>query len=107
LYLNGDFLFAYAISGDFGDIESSFNIGCSVEHNFTGSQFVRNFVGLIDEVTLYRRALSSAEIAAYYAGSDPCVHPNRPDGTACNDGNACTQTDACQSGTCTGGNPKT
>ncbi len=28
-----------------------------------------------------------------------------PDGTPCNDGNACTQTDSCQSGACTGGNP--
>ncbi len=27
-------------------------------------------------------------------------------GTTCNDGNACTQTDTCQAGTCTGGNPK-
>jgi len=28
-----------------------------------------------------------------------------PDGTACDDSNACTQTDTCQSGVCTGGNP--
>lgn len=27
------------------------------------------------------------------------------DGTSCNDGSACTQTDTCQMGTCTGGNP--
>jgi hypothetical protein len=27
------------------------------------------------------------------------------DGTTCNDGNACTQTDTCQGGICTGGNP--
>jgi len=29
----------------------------------------------------------------------------RPDGSACNDANACTQTDTCQGGVCTGGNP--
>ncbi|APR88448.1 Thiamin-phosphate pyrophosphorylase [Minicystis rosea] len=28
-------------------------------------------------------------------------------GTTCNDGNACTQTDTCQAGVCTGGNPVT
>jgi hypothetical protein len=28
-------------------------------------------------------------------------------GTACDDGNACTQTDTCQAGVCTGGNPVT
>src|SRR2546428_45129 len=32
--------------------------------------------------------------------------PAAADGTSCNDGNACTQTDTCQSGTCTGSNPK-
>ena len=31
----------------------------------------------------------------------------RRTGTSCNDGNACTQTDTCQAGTCTGGNPVT
>ena len=34
-----------------------------------------------------------------------CSNPNKPNGTSCNDSNACTQTDACQNGTCTGGNP--
>ena len=34
-----------------------------------------------------------------------CVHGNAPNGTACSDGNPCTQTDTCQAGTCTGGNP--
>jgi hypothetical protein len=29
----------------------------------------------------------------------------RPNGSACDDGNACTQTDTCQAGVCTGGNP--
>src|SRR5262249_39525194 len=34
-----------------------------------------------------------------------CSNPAATDGTTCNDGNACTQTDACQTGTCRGGNP--
>jgi len=37
--------------------------------------------------------------------SGVCPNPNKPDGTACNDGNLCTQTDSCQSGTCVGANP--
>ncbi|MCU0658494.1 MAG: hypothetical protein MUF64_25515, partial [Polyangiaceae bacterium] len=36
-----------------------------------------------------------------------CSNPTKANGTACNDGNGCTQTDTCQSGTCTGGNPVT
>jgi hypothetical protein len=32
-------------------------------------------------------------------------HPAKADGSACNDNNACTQTDTCQVGVCTGGNP--
>ncbi|HEV8199592.1 MAG TPA: LamG-like jellyroll fold domain-containing protein [Candidatus Polarisedimenticolia bacterium] len=34
-----------------------------------------------------------------------CSNPAKADGTTCSDGNACTQTDTCQAGTCTGGNP--
>ncbi|MFZ5896860.1 MAG: RHS repeat-associated core domain-containing protein [Myxococcota bacterium] len=34
-----------------------------------------------------------------------CSNPNKPNGTACNDGSACTQTDTCQVGVCTGSNP--
>jgi hypothetical protein len=106
LYVNGRFILSYGTAqGDFGDLEPDFTIGCSVENWFTGSQFVRNFVGSIDEVTLYRRALSSAEIAGYYTASDPCGHPSKADGTACSDGNACTRTDTCEGGTCTGGIP--
>ncbi len=37
--------------------------------------------------------------------SSLCSDPIQPNGTTCNDGNACTQTDACQSGTCSGSNP--
>jgi hypothetical protein len=34
-----------------------------------------------------------------------CGFGNKADGTACDDGDACTQTDTCQAGACTGGNP--
>ena len=34
-----------------------------------------------------------------------CTNPPKADGTTCNDGDACTQTDTCQAGVCTGGNP--
>ena len=36
-----------------------------------------------------------------------CSNPNKPDGSACDDGALCTQTDTCQSGACTGGDPVT
>jgi hypothetical protein len=34
-----------------------------------------------------------------------CSDPAKMNGTACNDGNLCSQTDTCQSGACSGGNP--
>ncbi len=34
-----------------------------------------------------------------------CSNPPRTNGTTCDDGNRCTQTDTCQGGICTGGNP--
>jgi streptogramin lyase len=34
-----------------------------------------------------------------------CSNPNAANGAACNDANGCTQTDSCQAGVCTGGNP--
>jgi hypothetical protein len=43
------------------------------------------------------------------AGSEVCCSATCTfvtDGTGCNDGNGCTQTDTCQAGACTGGNPK-
>jgi concanavalin A-like lectin/glucanase superfamily protein len=38
-------------------------------------------------------------------GTGACSNPAKANGTTCNDNNACTQTDACQSGVCTGGSP--
>jgi alpha-tubulin suppressor-like RCC1 family protein len=40
-------------------------------------------------------------------GTGQCSNPAMPDGASCSDGNACTQTDTCQTGACTGGNPVT
>jgi hypothetical protein len=37
--------------------------------------------------------------------SGNCSNPAKANGAACSDGNFCTQTDTCQSGICTGGNP--
>jgi hypothetical protein len=34
-----------------------------------------------------------------------CTHPSKASNTLCDDNNACTQTDTCQAGACTGGNP--
>src|SRR6185369_35983 len=34
-----------------------------------------------------------------------CSNPTKANGSVCNDGNACTQTDTCEAGLCTGGNP--
>ncbi|HUU02131.1 MAG TPA: C25 family cysteine peptidase [Myxococcota bacterium] len=34
-----------------------------------------------------------------------CSNPEKADGAACDDADACTQTDSCQTGVCTGGNP--
>ena len=36
----------------------------------------------------------------------PLLQPERAQRDTCTDGNACTQTDTCQTGTCTGGNPE-
>jgi RHS repeat-associated protein len=53
-----------------------------------------------------------ASDACHVAGTiDPmtgiCTNPPAANGTTCSDGNACTQSDTCQSGACTGGNPVT
>lgn len=34
-----------------------------------------------------------------------CSNPNKPNNTACNDGDACTQVDTCQAGACQGASP--
>ena len=39
-------------------------------------------------------------------GTGICNNPSKPDGTLCDDSSACTPTDRCESGVCTGQNPK-
>ena len=57
------------------------------------------FTGLVDEIRIYDRALSAAEIQAVFEGEvDPCA-----DGAGCDDGNACTTGDTCAGGVCQGG----
>jgi len=107
LFVNGKHVYSRGKSGQFGNYEPTFAVGCMVAWYFTENQRTQQFKGTIDEVMLYRRALSPAEVGAYYTASDPCTHPVLADGTTCNDSNLCTQTDTCQAGTCMGGNPKT
>ena len=107
MYVNGKWVSMRGKTGDFGNIDPTFAVGCMVSWLWSENQRVMNFKGTIDEVMLYRRALSHAEVAAYYTAADPCTHPVFADGTTCNDSNLCTQTDTCQAGTCVGGNPKT
>jgi N-acetylneuraminic acid mutarotase len=40
-------------------------------------------------------------------GTGVCTDPIKTNGSACDDGDLCTQTDTCQSGVCTGANPRT
>ena len=143
--------------------EATIALGCNASRIWWVGE---PFVGSVDEVSVLRRALSSAELQAYYGegsaernrcaasaapngsfcddgnlctqgdtceagvctpgpmaqchaldqchdvgtcsvASGGCSNPLKTNGTSCNDGNACTQTDTCQAGTCTGGNPVT
>jgi len=105
IYQNGKPVISYPNPGDFGNGESLFAIGCMITSYYQSNARVQHFRGAVDEAMLYRRVLSSAEIAAYYAAADPCTHPPVPDGTSCNDNNLCTQSDTCSNGTCVGSNP--
>jgi RHS repeat-associated protein len=104
-YLDGKEFRTWPTAGEFGDIDPTFAVGCMISRYWSGDERIKKFVGTIDEAMLYRRVLSTAEIAAYYAAADPCTHPVFADGTTCNDGNLCTQTDTCSAGTCVGANP--
>jgi len=107
MYVNGRLVSTRPKAGQFGNYDPTFAVGCMVSWYWSENQRINQFKGTIDEVMLYRRALSPAEVGAYYTASDPCTHPVLTDGTTCNDSNLCTQTDTCQAGTCVGGNPKT
>ncbi|MBZ5640777.1 MAG: FG-GAP-like repeat-containing protein, partial [Acidobacteriia bacterium] len=45
------------------------------------------------------------EVGVCDTGTGICSNPDKPNDSACNDGNACTQTDTCQTGVCIGSNP--
>ncbi len=76
--------------------------------------------GIIDELALFDRALTAAEVAAEYNlpcddrspcsidscnPSVGCVHQPGQDGLACDDHDACTRIDVCISGVCSGSFP--
>ena len=57
-----------------------------------------------------KAAICAAPDQCHEAGAcDPktgaCSHPEKPEGTLCNDANACTQVDQCHQGACLGGDP--
>jgi RHS repeat-associated protein len=124
-YVNGVPVRPFTDPGAFDDHDPTFAIGCMVTQWFTPGQRIYPFIGTIDEATLYRRPLSDAEIATYYAAADPCVYSALPiaddfnsctedscdpsvgpvhaptnEGTSCDDGNTCTTADKCHVGVC-------
>jgi RHS repeat-associated protein len=107
IYFNGKGVISYPDPGNFGDIESTFAIGCMISQYFTGDQRIMNYSGTIDEAMLYSRVLSPQEIWSNFAGADPCSHTFLADGASCTDNNLCTQGDTCHSGLCVGGAPVT
>lgn len=130
LYINGAAVSSVATPGPITTSTGALHIGGSTHW---GGEY---YAGLIDDVRIYNRVLTTAEIAedmatpAGESGSDACIgvtvddgnactadacdpvtgnvsHTPVATGAACNDGNACTQTDTCQAGACVGSNPKT
>jgi RHS repeat-associated protein len=111
-YINGFGFYQIAVPG-FADTMAlsndthTFAIGAFMQGDGAlPSGFSPNYLGSIDEVVLYNRALSPGELNSYLeAANNPCTYPAKADGASCDDANACTQTDTCQSGVCTGSNP--
>src|SRR3989442_15430456 len=52
-------------------------------------------------------AVAAVTVASGRAARAQAQCTGAPDGTACDDSDACAQTDPCQAGVCTGGNPVT
>jgi hypothetical protein len=66
-YLNGVQVGTRAMTGQFGPQGSGLGLGCrGVPANGSSTGISGFFAGTIDEVSLYRRALTAAEILAYY-----------------------------------------
>jgi len=102
-YLDGKLINTWPIPGDVGDIDPFFTVGCMTSLYWSGSDRINNFHGAVDEVMLYRRALSGDEIRSYFTASDPCSHTTLADGTVCNDENLCTTGETCHAGACNSG----
>jgi len=102
-YLNGRLISGLSDTGQFGDVDPVFALGCMVSWYWSGFDRVRHFAGTIDEAMLWRKALSADEIAAYWAAADPCApHPLHAESSPCTDNDLCTEHDACHSGICGG-----
>jgi hypothetical protein len=69
LYVDGVPIASWPSTGQFNQTSSGEGIGCfHVPQDGTPSANITGFFsGVIDEVAIYRRALSAAEIASYYA----------------------------------------
>jgi hypothetical protein len=66
-YLDAVEVFTRDLAGAFEDRATGFGIGCrSVSTDGTTASAGSFFVGVIDEVAIYRRALSAAELSAYH-----------------------------------------
>jgi hypothetical protein len=68
LYLDGSQVSSWAVTGSFGGSGSGAGIGCYhvPTSGMPNAGTAGGFVGAIDEVAVYRRALSGQEISAYY-----------------------------------------
>ena len=82
---------------------------CDVAEYCTGSSATCPTDIFAPSSTVCRASAGSCDVAEYCTGSSAVcpADATAPNGTACNDGSACTQTDTCQSGVCSGGNPVT
>jgi RHS repeat-associated protein len=105
VYVNGQGVGGSVAEGLFDNLWSTFAVGCQVGLANQNSPRSNHYIGAIDEVLLYKRALSPAEITAYYNATDPCTHPTKSNTTACTDNNACTNGDMCTNGECVAGTP--
>lgn len=128
-YVDGVEVASSAFTGNINHSGTPFRIGST---NHAGR--ARFFDGLIDELELFDRALTQAEVQAIFnarsAGkcnlcenvtcsatdqchdvgtcnpaTGQCTNPVKADGSSCDDSSACTSGDTCQNGTCTSGPP--
>jgi hypothetical protein len=65
-YINGSEVFTRALSGSFDDRSTGLGIGCRSVPPDASAPGGSYFVGAIDEVAVYSRGLSAAEVQGYY-----------------------------------------